>query len=51
MKATFFILGKHAEIHPELVQRIYQEGHEIGNHSWSHARLIFKTPAFIRDEI
>lgn len=51
VKATFFILGKHGSVHPELVQRIYQEGHEIGNHSWSHARLIFKTSAFIRNEI
>jgi len=33
------------------VQRIYREGHEIGNHSWSHQRLIFKTPTFIRNEI
>lgn len=51
IKATFFILGKHAQSHPQLIQRIYQEGHEIGNHSWSHKRLIFKTPKFIRNEI
>lgn len=51
IKATFFLLGDHARKHPELVQRIYKEGHEIGNHSWSHARLIFKTSSFIRAEI
>ncbi|MBA2628945.1 MAG: polysaccharide deacetylase family protein [Rickettsiaceae bacterium] len=51
IKATFFILGKHAQIYPELVQKIYQDGHELGNHSWSHERLIFKSPTFIRNEI
>lgn len=51
VKATFFVLGKNAKFHPELIQRIYQEGHEVGNHSWSHERLIFKTPTFIRNEI
>ena len=51
VKATFFILGKHGQLYPEIIQRTYQEGHEIGNHSWSHERLIFKTPRFIRDEI
>ena len=51
VKATFFLLGNRAEQQPELVKRIYREGHEIGNHSWSHKRFIFKTPSFIREEI
>lgn len=38
-KATFFILGKNAEAHPEVVQRISLEGHEIGNHTYSHQRM------------
>jgi chitin deacetylase len=44
-------LGSEAQKYPDLVQRIYKEGHEIGNHSWSHARLVFQTPTFIREEI
>ncbi|MGV2686988.1 polysaccharide deacetylase family protein, partial [Clostridium perfringens] len=36
IKATFFILGNRAEAHPETVRRIKEEGHVIGNHSWSH---------------
>lgn len=36
IKATFFILGDRAERHPETVRRIAEEGHAIGNHSWSH---------------
>ena len=40
-RATFFVLGKHAAEHPELVRRIAREGHEIGNHGWSHGILVF----------
>lgn len=36
IKATFFILGEKAEQNPELVQRIFDEGHTIGNHSYDH---------------
>jgi len=34
--ATFFVLGKNAEEHPELVRRIVAEGHEVGNHGYGH---------------
>ena len=36
-RATFFMIGQNAYCHPELVQRIGQAGHAIGNHSWDHA--------------
>ncbi|MGO4547576.1 N-acetylmuramoyl-L-alanine amidase [Paenibacillus sp. 2TAB23] len=36
IKATFFIMGKQAKAHPEMVKRIVKEGHVIANHSWSH---------------
>ena len=36
VKATFFCLGKQIEKHPEIFQRIKAEGHDIGNHSFSH---------------
>jgi len=51
VKATFFLLGNHAETHPELVRQIYTDGHEIGNHSYSHQPLIFRSASFIREEI
>lgn len=35
-KATFFLLGKNVEKHPQLVQRIKAYGHSIGNHTYSH---------------
>lgn len=34
--ATFFLLGQQALNHPDLVERMLREGHEVGNHSWSH---------------
>jgi peptidoglycan/xylan/chitin deacetylase (PgdA/CDA1 family) len=36
IKATFFIIGRFAREHPEVVSRIHAEGHVIGNHSWDH---------------
>ena len=41
VRATFFVLGKHAEQHPELVERIVREGHELGNHGYDHGILAF----------
>lgn len=34
--ATFFVLGEAAHLYPDLIKRIVQEGHEIGNHGYSH---------------
>lgn len=39
VSATFFVLGQVAERHPELIERIYEEGHEIASHGYSHKRL------------
>lgn len=39
-KATFFCIGKHAEQHPEILKAITEKGHDIGNHSYSHGKLI-----------
>src|SRR6266404_2384885 len=36
IKATFFVIGENVAEHPEIVERAAREGHEIGNHSWSH---------------
>lgn len=38
-RATFFLIGQHAERYPELVERILREGHTLGNHSWSHPQF------------
>jgi peptidoglycan/xylan/chitin deacetylase (PgdA/CDA1 family) len=39
VRATFFMIGNHAESEPALVRRIVAAGHLIGNHSWSHPNL------------
>lgn len=35
-KATFFVIGRNVEANPEIARRIVREGHEIGNHTYSH---------------
>lgn len=35
-KATFFCIGKHVELYPDVLKSIYDQGHLIGNHSYSH---------------
>lgn len=37
--ATFFLLGKEVEKSPEIVKKMYQDGHLIGNHSYEHVNL------------
>jgi cellulose synthase/poly-beta-1,6-N-acetylglucosamine synthase-like glycosyltransferase/peptidoglycan/xylan/chitin deacetylase (PgdA/CDA1 family) len=44
VKATFYIVGTNAARHPEIVQRIYAEGHDIGNHTYSHKDLSKLSP-------
>lgn len=39
-KATFFMVGTNMEQHPELVKKVHEKGHEIGNHSYSHPDLM-----------
>lgn len=39
VKATFFITGENAENYPDLVKRMQEEGHLIGNHTYSHIQL------------
>lgn len=49
--ATFFLLGKQAELYPGIVRRIMAEGHEIGNHSYSHPNLRLLSPERKDEEI
>jgi len=51
VKATFFLCGSAAERYPELVRRIRDEGHEIGNHTWSHPYLYLAGRAEMAAEI
>lgn len=51
VKATFFLMGKHVEERPALVKRMAAEGHEIGNHTWSHPSLPTLFDAEITQEL
>lgn len=51
VKATFFVLGKHAEQYPELVERMNDEGHLIGNHTYSHMQLSQQNSEAFKEEL
>jgi peptidoglycan-N-acetylglucosamine deacetylase len=51
VQCTFFITGQFATSNPELVQRIYADGHEMGNHSWSHPRFTGLSTAEVASQI
>lgn len=51
VRASFFMVGQNIERHRELAARVLAEGHQVGNHSYSHHRLIFKTPSYVQEEI
>ncbi|SDH23060.1 polysaccharide deacetylase family protein [Desulfosporosinus hippei] len=45
VKATFFAIGKQVELYPDLLKAEYEQGHGIGNHTYSHnMKEIYKTP-------
>ncbi|MDN3020224.1 polysaccharide deacetylase family protein [Paenibacillus sp. BSR1-1] len=50
-KATFFLIGNEIEKSPEEAAMIVKAGHQVGNHTYSHNRMIFKSPSYIKDEI
>jgi len=51
VKATFFMVGSSIAHHPDVAARVHQHGHELGNHSYTHARLVLKSPGRIRHEV
>lgn len=51
IKATFFMVGGRAHAHPEMVRRIFSEGHSIGNHTWDHPEMTKIPIDKIREEI
>lgn len=49
--ATFFVIGENAMPHPLLLKRMADEGHEIGNHSFTHPNLALVSPEGTRIEL
>jgi len=38
--AAFFVIGQNGQANPDLVKRIVNDGHEIGNHTYTHPNLV-----------
>src|SRR6266699_387404 len=51
IKATFFVIGENVAEHPEIVARAAREGHEIGNHSWSHPNFAKMSQESVRSQL
>ena len=49
--ATFFLIGRYVQRRPEIVREIVKAGHVIGNHTFTHPLLTFKSTAEIRQEL
>ncbi len=49
--ATFFLTGHEAKANHDLTRQIAENGHELGNHSFNHDRLILKSTTRIREEL
>ena len=50
-RATFFVIGSELERYPEVGRRIVTDGHVLGNHTWSHPRMVGLSPARVRREV
>lgn len=50
-RATFFLIGRFARERAALVRRIRDAGHTIGNHTWTHPRLMFSSSKRVRAEL
>jgi peptidoglycan-N-acetylglucosamine deacetylase len=51
VSATFFVVGYMAQAYPDVLQRIDQEGHIIGNHSWNHPQFTKLSSAKVNGQI
>ena len=52
IKASFFVIGKHVNANPEIVKRVYDEGHYIANHTYSHNNsILYKSSESFVNEI
>ena len=51
VRATFFVTGNESERAPDASRRLVAAGHELGNHTFNHKRMVLRSPGFIRDEV
>lgn len=48
---TFFVTGEHAKLHPDVIKRMQEEGHLIGNHTYSHMQLTKSNREKFKEEL
>jgi peptidoglycan-N-acetylglucosamine deacetylase len=51
VRATFFVIGRFARERVSLVRRIQEAGHVVGNHTWTHPVLLFRSPTRVHEEL
>jgi peptidoglycan/xylan/chitin deacetylase (PgdA/CDA1 family) len=51
VRATFFMIGCHVRLRPDLARAVAEAGHAVGNHTFTHPLLIFKSKAQTRAEL
>lgn len=51
IKATFFMVGENVKLYPDIAMRVLNEGHEIGNHTYSHPHLVNMNYGTLLDEV
>ncbi len=51
VKATFYLMGSSIAENPGEAEKLIADGHEIGNHTFNHERMILVTPSFVKSEI
>jgi peptidoglycan/xylan/chitin deacetylase (PgdA/CDA1 family) len=51
VKATFYVTGSGVAEQPAVARRLVADGHELGNHTYSHRAMVMRSPGFIRAEV
>src|SRR6267143_362371 len=51
LRGTFFMVGRNVERFPQIARRVVAEGHEIGNHSYSHPIFLYRTSRETRQQL
>jgi peptidoglycan/xylan/chitin deacetylase (PgdA/CDA1 family) len=51
VRATFFMIGRYVQQRPDIARAVAQAGHVIGNHTFTHPRLIFESAVRTRKEV
>src|SRR5688500_8127105 len=51
VRATFFVMGAGMAEAPGAARRLVAAGHELGNHTYDHERMVLKSPSFVRDQL